>query len=310
MAEPQDSNPDVFPHGVVEIPERQGSNTLYSTSQTDLLNGLDEQHIMTTKTLGFLIHPKIQITSATLKIADIGTGTGIWLLDVAKTLPSTCQLTGFDVTSSAFPPPQSLPPNVTFRIQDMLQPFPATDVGTYDMVAVRFVSVATTRSDWAHTIENLVTLLKPGGWLQWIDSCNFALYNNVAGTSRKACQEIYDGLEPLREKEDVVIGMMMREPRNVRRKSVFREQRLVEVHEDVFSTDRLRDPELKLREIGTRNVIVCFLQCLEEFVGVEASGWSKERIERLKEEAMNEIDQGIYHTLDQVCIIGRKAPLI
>ena len=68
-----------------------------------------------------------------------------------------------------------------------------------------------------------------------------------------------------------------------------------------------RDPELNLRESGTRNVIVCFLQCLEEFVGVEASGWSRERIERLKEEAMKEVDQGIYHTLDQVCIIGRKA---
>ena len=278
------------------------------TPQTDLLNGLDEQHIMTTKTLGFLIHPNIPITSATLKIADIGTGTGIWLLDVAKTLPSTCQLTGFDVTSSAFPPSQSLPPNVTFKIHDMLLPFPATELGTYDMVAVRFVSVATTRAEWARAIENLVTLLKPGGWLQWIDSCNFALYNTVAGTSRKACQEIYDGLEPFREKEDVVIGMMMREPRNVRREDVFREKGLVDVHEDVFSTDRLRDPELKLRESGTRNVIVCFLQCLEELVGVEAGGWSRERIESLKEEAMKEIDQGIYHTLDQVCIVGRKAP--
>ena len=115
-------------------------------------------------------------------------------------------------------------------------------------------------------------------------------------------------MEPFRKKEDVVIGMMMREPRNVRRQDVFREKGLVDVHEDVFSTDRLWDPESNLRESGTRNVIVCFLQCLEGLVGVEAGGWSKERIERLKEEATKEIDQGIYHTLDQVCIIGRKGP--
>ncbi|KAK4180950.1 S-adenosyl-L-methionine-dependent methyltransferase [Triangularia setosa] len=266
---------------------------------------LDEQHIFTTKTLGFLIHPNIPTTSPTLKIADIGTGTGIWLLDIARSLPPTCQLTGFDVTSSAFLPPQVRPPNVTFKLQDMFLPFPDSEKGTYDLVAVRFVSSATPRAEWARAIENLMTLLKPGGWLQWIDSCNFSLYNSVAGTSRAACQEIYDGLEPLRSKDDIVIGLMMREQKNVRRVDKFRELGLVHVHEDVFSTDRLQDPGLQLREKGTRNIITCFLGCLEELVGV-AGGWSKERIETVKGEAMSEIDQGVYHTLDQVCIIGRK----
>jgi hypothetical protein len=45
---------------------------------------------------------------------------------------------------------------------------------------------------------------------------------------------------------------------------------------------------------------------LEGLVGVEKSGWTKERIEAVKEKAMREIDDGVYHTLDQVCIIGRK----
>lgn len=189
----------------------------------------------------------------------------------------------------------------------MYLPFPRSDIGTYDVVAVRFVSSATTRAEWSRAIENLIKLLKPGGWLQWIDSCNFALYNSVAGTSRAACQEIYDGLQPFRSKDDVVIGLMMREPKSVRRENVFRKLGLTDVHEDVFSTDKLQDPELQLRDKGTRNVLSCFLGCLEELVGVEGSGWSQERIERVKEEAMREIDKGVYHTLDQVCIVGRKA---
>ncbi|KAI1274585.1 S-adenosyl-L-methionine-dependent methyltransferase [Xylaria sp. FL0933] len=288
MTELQSSDPETF-HRIGEIPER-----------------LDEQHFFTTKTLGFLIHPNIPISSPNVKIADIGTGTGIWLLDLAKNLPSTCQLTGFDITSSAFPAPQTWPPNVSFKTQDMLLPFPVSEIGAYDIVAVRFISSATTRAEWARTIENLIKLLKPGGWLQWIDSCNFALYNSIAGTSRAACQEIYDGLEPLRSKDDVVIGLMMREPHNVRREDVFRELGLVDVHEDVFSTDKLQDSGLQLRDKGTRNIISCYIGCLEELVEVEGSGWSKERIERLKEEAMREIDRGVYHTLDQVCIVGRK----
>ncbi|KAI1130958.1 S-adenosyl-L-methionine-dependent methyltransferase [Nemania abortiva] len=283
----QDPDPNRY-HRIEEIPERK-------------------QHIFTTQTLGFLLHPNIPLTSPTLKVADIGAGSGSWLLDIAKSLPSTCELNGFDVSSSAFPPPQTWPPNVSFRIQDMLLPFPASEIGTYDVVAVRFVSSATTRAEWARTIGDLIKLLKPGGWLQWIDSCNFALYNSVAGTSRAACQEIYDGLESFRSKDDLVIGLMMREAKNVRREDVFRDLGLVDVHEDVFSTDRLQDPDLQLRDKGTRNVLACFLGCLEEFVGVEGSGWSKERIEKVKEKAMKEVDNGVYHTLDQVCIIGRKA---
>jgi hypothetical protein len=189
----------------------------------------------------------------------------------------------------------------------MLLPFPASELGSYDVVAVRFVSTASTRTDWALAITNLTTLLKPGGWLQWIDSCNFSLYNSVAGTCRAACQAIYDGLEPLRAKDDVVIGMMMREPKNVRREDVFRSVGLVDVHEDVFSTDRLQDAALGLRDKGTRNAILCFVGCLQAMVGVERSEWTRERIETMEREAMREVDEGVYHTLDQVCIVGRKA---
>ncbi|CZT52408.1 uncharacterized protein RSE6_13742 [Rhynchosporium secalis] len=267
---------------------------------------LDEQHVHATATLGFLIHPNISPIPPTANIADIGTGTGIWLLDVAKTLPPACQLTGFDVSASAFPRSESLPQNISFRIQDFTLPFPASDIGTYDIVAVRFVSVATPRGEWARSIRNLVTLLKPGGWLQWIDSCNFRLYNSVPGTSRAACMEIYDGLDSWRTGEDVVIGMMMREAGNLGREDVFRQCGLVGVHEDVFSTDRLQDPGLRLREKGTRNALDCFTQCLESLIQVEGSGWSLERLERVRREAAKEVDEGAYHLLDHVCIVGRK----
>ena len=293
-----------FPLKKYQNGESQNSDRMIP--KLNLSYRLDEQHIFTTKTFGFLIHPNIPLTSPTLKIADIGTGTGIWPLDVAKSLPQTCQLTGFDITSSAFPPTKTTPPNVSFQMQDMLQPFPASENGSYDVVAVRFVSVAMTRAEWALALENITTLLKPGGWLQWIDSCNFALYNSVAGTSRAACQEIFDSLEPFRAKDDVVIGMMMREPKNMKREDIFRKAGLVDVHEDVFSTDRLQDPGLQLRDKGTRNALVCYLGCIEGLVGVEGSGWSKEKIERLKEAAMREVGDGVYHTLDQVCIVGRK----
>lgn len=186
----------------------------------------------------------------------------------------------------------------------MLLPFPFSELGTYDIVAIRFVSVATTRTEWAAAIKNLMMLLKPGGWLQWIDSCNFKLYNSVAGNGRKACREMYKGLSPYRAKEDLVIGMMMQDFGEVGREEVFSEAGLVEISEDIFSTDRLMVEGV--REMGTKNMILCWRQYLEHLIEIEGSGWTRERVERLCEEALGEVDAGVYHTLDQVCIVGRK----
>ena len=79
---------------------------------------------------------------------------------------------------------------------------------------------------------------------------------------------------------------------------MFRNLGLVNVHEDLFSTDKLQEPELKLRGIGTWNILDCFLGCLEELVSREGSRWSKERIDNLKQDAMKEVDNGVYHALD------------
>ncbi|KAL1840184.1 hypothetical protein VTJ49DRAFT_714 [Mycothermus thermophilus] len=296
-------------------PRIVGNNNSTTTS-------LDEQHAITTQILGFLLHPFIPPPSPTAKIADVGTGTAAWLLDLARSLPPTCQFTGFDVTPSGFPHESARPKNVTFKLHDMFVPFPEEEHGNYDVVAVRFVSSATRRGDFARAVGNLVKLLKPGGWLQWIDSVNFGLYCGVAGLSREACQEVYEGLEPFRSQaaggengkgEDdggPVIGLFVRDawPSKARavRERVFQEQGLVDVHEDVFSTDRLQKPELRLREKGTRNIMDCFLGCLGELVGVEGSGWTKERLDALRVKVMREIDGGVYHTLDQVCLVGRR----
>jgi SAM-dependent methyltransferase len=269
-----------------------------------LIDRLDEQHVFTTKTFGFLIHPNIKIASPNAKIADVGAGSGAWLLDVAKHSPSTYQFIGYDLTASGFPASEKLPSNVAFKTHDMTATFPASELGTYDVVAVRFVSSVAERAEWIKSVANLMTLLKPGGWLQWIDSCNFQIYNSVAGTSRAACQEIFDGLEPFRQKKEPVIGIMMRESGNVKRIESFQEVGFVEVHEDVFSSDRLQD--LPARDTMTRNILVCFIDCLKSLIGVDGSGWTSERIDVLAEKAMQEVDQGAYHTLDQICIVGRK----
>ncbi|KAK4227351.1 hypothetical protein QBC38DRAFT_536537 [Podospora fimiseda] len=257
------------------------SQTIDSNQILTSPHRLNEQHHTTTKILGFLIHPKILHhlpTNHPFKMADIACGTGIFLLDLSTShlLPPETQYIGYDISPSIFP--SNPPSNITFKTHDMFLPFPESELN------IRFVSNSTPLNEWISTVQNLVSLLKPG-----------------------ACQEIYSALEPFRvAKENPVIGLMIREGNTrIDREKLWREKvkGLVHVHEDVFSTDRLCETEI--REKGTRNIIKCFLGCLRVLIG-EDEGWTEERVKRLEEEAMREIDEGVYHTPDQVCIVGMK----
>lgn len=68
-----------------------------------------------------------------LKIADIGAGTGIWLLDLSEQLPSSVQLDGFDIDVSQCPPRAWLPSNVAMRKLDIDDEIPEELVGVYGM---------------------------------------------------------------------------------------------------------------------------------------------------------------------------------
>ncbi|KAI3082636.1 hypothetical protein CBS147339_2516 [Penicillium roqueforti] len=118
--------------------------------------------------IGYLLHPAIKQHDR-MRIADVGTGTGIWLRELAAALPSTCQLDGFDLSDVMFPHKDALPENITFHHQNFLEPFPDEYLGEYDVVNVRVMVVALSSDEWEPAVRNLMTLLKPGGYLQWID---------------------------------------------------------------------------------------------------------------------------------------------
>ncbi|KAF7714786.1 Methyltransferase [Penicillium ucsense] len=118
--------------------------------------------------LGYLLHPTIK-THEHMRIADVGTGTGAWLREVAKTLPATCQLDGFDVSDALFDGRLSQVQNISFHLHNILRPFPENLVGKYDIVNVRLLAVALSSDEWVPAVRNLIALLKPGGRLQWSD---------------------------------------------------------------------------------------------------------------------------------------------
>jgi len=115
----------------------------------------------------FNIHPSIPVQKCGI-IADVATGTGMWLIDVARELP-TAKIEGFDIDLSQAPPQKWLPSNAALRYWDVFEDLPDDLIGKYDFVHVRLLVLVIEHADPRFVLRNLLKMLKPGGFLQWDD---------------------------------------------------------------------------------------------------------------------------------------------
>ncbi|PYI05221.1 hypothetical protein BO78DRAFT_276883, partial [Aspergillus sclerotiicarbonarius CBS 121057] len=132
---------------------------------------LNTQHKVLAHFMGYeLLHPSINIDpSPSLRIADIGTGTGIWLDRLSSTLPTNQphHLQGFDISDRQFSKGSK---NIHFCLHDATEPFPSEHLNSYDIVHVRLFVFALKEMDLGRVMANVVHLLRPGGYFQWEDA--------------------------------------------------------------------------------------------------------------------------------------------
>jgi trans-aconitate methyltransferase len=104
------------------------------------------------------------------RILDIGTGTGIWAMDVADAYPSA-EVIGIDLSPIQ---PVWVPPNCQFIIDDVETDWPYPPSQAFDLVHTRTMMGAI--KDWPRLYKQSFDHLKPGGWIEvqesdaWITS--------------------------------------------------------------------------------------------------------------------------------------------
>ena len=97
-------------------------------------------------------------------VADVATGTAIWLIDVAREHP-TAQIDGSDIDLSQAPPKQQLSLDITLRTWNVFD-YPSEDmIEVYDVVHVGLLVLVVQGSDPRNIIRNLLRMLKPGGYI-------------------------------------------------------------------------------------------------------------------------------------------------
>lgn len=129
---------------------------------------LDVQHQCILSCQGYYLHPSIPCPPAGAQIADLCTGTAIWLREVASANPGV-ECHGFDISDTMFPSQELLPPDVHLHLADVKEPFESRWLGYFDIVHLRLIQAAMRTEEWGFVLRNITTLLKPGGWLQWVE---------------------------------------------------------------------------------------------------------------------------------------------
>ena len=96
-------------------------------------------------------------------ILDVGTGTGIWSIDMADEHPEST-IYGVDLSPIQ---PSFVPVNVRFEIDDLEQPW--TFSVKFDFIYCRMMVASF--ANWPGFFSQCFEGLKEGGWIEVVDIC-------------------------------------------------------------------------------------------------------------------------------------------
>ncbi|KAF4122900.1 putative methyltransferase [Geosmithia morbida] len=129
-------------------------------------------------------------TQPRFQILDVGAGNGIWAIEMAKRYPQADVL-GVDLSSALLP--KDVPPNLTFEIADMAEPWPPR---LYDYIHLRNVADGGIR-DWERLVAEAVAHLQPGGKVEFSEIRPRFLPSSVDVPGRRQHQQTVEGGEDL-----------------------------------------------------------------------------------------------------------------
>ncbi|KAA8896239.1 S-adenosyl-L-methionine-dependent methyltransferase [Sphaerosporella brunnea] len=94
------------------------------------------------------------------RILDIGTGTGIWAIDMADAYPAA-EVVGTDLSPTQ---PGWVPPNCRFELDDAEREWTFRPKESFDYIHAR--NVAQGISDWDKVMSQMYGHTRPGGWVE------------------------------------------------------------------------------------------------------------------------------------------------
>ncbi|KAF2275345.1 S-adenosyl-L-methionine-dependent methyltransferase [Westerdykella ornata] len=122
---------------------------------------LDLYHHIETLSLGGELH-LAPIGDHPGRILDLGTGTGIWAIDMGTPKYPGAEILGNDISPIQ---PTLVPPNVKFEVDDIENDWVYTS--KFDFIHARYLACSI--RDWPKLMSQAYKFTKPGGWVEFQD---------------------------------------------------------------------------------------------------------------------------------------------
>ncbi|KAI9877444.1 MAG: hypothetical protein M1830_003866, partial [Pleopsidium flavum] len=251
---------------------------------------LNLQHYVWTAEVGYLLHPTIPVDGENITVADIGTGTGIWLLDLARKLPASARLEGLDINLAQTPPEGWLPSNVRFRKLDIFDDVPKDLIEKYDVVHIRHMVLVVRNNNPLPILLNLLKLLKPNGYLQWgeVDLSHRKTVKSNPKNSSESLTQLQNDVQEL------LHTPLPSWPANLG--GLFKGQGMTNV-----STNSNWTPDAYLSFVQANALLI-----QEEIIG-RVGGAKMEGLQKVFAKAVAECREGVSWNIERLTSIGQKA---
>ncbi|KAK2041700.1 methyltransferase domain-containing protein [Colletotrichum somersetense] len=260
------------------------------------MDRLDMCHAVMVKTIGNRLFLAPINEAKTQRILDIGTGTGIWAMEMGDLFPNA-EVLGNDLSAIQ---PDWVPPNVKFEVDDVESSWVHDQ--KYDFIFSRYMNGSL--ADWPAFIKRVYENLNPGGWAEFQD-WSFMLSSDdgsIEGSETLRWSLLFLEASKVYNRESQVgpkLEGLVRENTD-----------LIKIHHKPYKIPIgpwAKDPHLK--DLGMCNLIQ-LLDGLEGFslrLLCGALGWTKEEVLVLLAGVRKELKSGKLHAyLKYNVVYGQK----
>ncbi|ESK96146.1 hypothetical protein Moror_7287 [Moniliophthora roreri MCA 2997] len=163
------------------------------------------------------------------RVLETGTGTGAWLLSLAKELPKSAILYGIDTSNKLFP--TECPPNAHFYKAPATS-LPLEWTCQFNLVSQSFQLMKLTKQDWWDTCDHIQRILRPEGHVQFLEPA----YGDWECEPGSAHEKVQTMLVSLADKNNLMLDITTVLPQilsNLR----FRDIRLMSIRAPIVSEE-------------------------------------------------------------------------
>ncbi|KAF2836685.1 S-adenosyl-L-methionine-dependent methyltransferase [Patellaria atrata CBS 101060] len=275
----------------------QAGKYLYPNDEEELDRMDLENHLFNLLFEGKLFHAPVEDPQV---IMDLGTGTGIWAMDVADQNPGA-RVIGIDLSPTQ---PLAVPPNLEFQIDDIEQVWTFRE-NFADLIHWRLLIGSI--NDYSALLSSIYRTLKPGGYIEIHDLGDPEMHSDD-GTLREDSSTVlwqktfYQAMD--------VFGRHIATPEDY--KKWLAEAGFTDIVERIYKRPSNTWPkDRRMKEIG-KFTCANMLEGYKAFSlapFTRALGWSVDEVDILVAKARTELKDRSIHAYQNVVMLYARKPL-